>query len=192
MSLFSSQRSFPSSLKSAPKLMDYVRSHFEAEGYAVETSTTASGGFISLTKGSIFHSILGLATGLNITLDCLPGEIAVSMEVGVFGKQAVPAAIGLLFFKPLLIAPLIGLLQQNKLDTEAYEVIEAGIKACEAGDEADMFIERCPQCGALVSNDAKFCTACGRKLFSSRICPSCGSELPADAHYCPKCGAKQL
>ncbi len=190
MSLFSSQRSFPSTLKSVSQLMDYVRSHFEAEGYTVETSATATGGFISLTKGGIFQSALGLTTGLNITLDCLPGEISASMEVGVFGKQAVPAAIGFLFFKPLMIGPLIGLLQQNKLDGEAYETIEAGIKACEDGDEVDAFAERCPQCGAAVSADAKFCTGCGRKLHASETCPSCGSELPAGAHFCPKCGTR--
>ena len=47
---------------------------------------------------------------------------------------------------------------------------------------------RCPGCGAVVAEDAKFCSACGLRLPEP---PKDIEETPesADAVYCPKCGA---
>ena len=50
-------------------------------------------------------------------------------------------------------------------------------------------IERkCPQCGALVSPNAKFCPECGGKL--ERVCPKCGNNLAENMKFCPECGEK--
>ena len=47
---------------------------------------------------------------------------------------------------------------------------------------------RCPCCGTVVAEDAKFCSACGLRLPEA---PKDAEETPesADAVYCPKCGA---
>ena len=47
---------------------------------------------------------------------------------------------------------------------------------------------RCPGCGTVVAEDAKFCSACGLRLPEA---PKDIEETPesADAVYCPKCGA---
>lgn len=59
--------------------------------------------------------------------------------------------------------------------------------------------ELCPQCGALLRGDAKFCDKCGARLITeepqskaqSVICQNCGRELAADARFCDGCGAPQ-
>lgn len=51
----------------------------------------------------------------------------------------------------------------------------------------------CPKCGASNSSEAKFCSACGTKLESSKkqFCSNCGAELAENSKFCPNCGAKQ-
>ena len=58
----------------------------------------------------------------------------------------------------------------------------------------------CPNCGAKVPADAKFCTACGAKLapvapaapamVRPTACPKCGAAIPAEAKFCTGCGWK--
>lgn len=60
----------------------------------------------------------------------------------------------------------------------------------------------CPQCGELVSKDARFCDKCGTKIVHTEkkaehveaervtICKKCGAELIDAARFCDKCGAK--
>lgn len=50
----------------------------------------------------------------------------------------------------------------------------------------------CPECGAVLPADAKFCINCGAKI-PERVdttlrCNSCGSPLLADAKFCTVCG----
>lgn len=47
---------------------------------------------------------------------------------------------------------------------------------------------RCPGCGMVVAEDAKFCSACGMRLPDA---PKDEIEAPenADVSYCPRCGA---
>ena len=47
-------------------------------------------------------------------------------------------------------------------------------------------VRSCPNCGAEVAGDARFCPSCGRAL--PRICRSCGADLPDGARFCPTCG----
>lgn len=49
----------------------------------------------------------------------------------------------------------------------------------------------CPNCGASVTPEAKFCPECGQPLSKERFCTECGSKMKADAKFCPECGAKQ-
>ena len=49
----------------------------------------------------------------------------------------------------------------------------------------------CPECGASLPADSKFCFLCGRSLAStSPVCTECGAPLPGGAGFCPKCGKK--
>jgi hypothetical protein len=51
---------------------------------------------------------------------------------------------------------------------------------------------QCPSCQAWLSNDALFCSNCGKVLPSpeSIFCWRCGTTLPADARYCSQCGSR--
>lgn len=44
------------------------------------------------------------------------------------------------------------------------------------------------QCGEVNPTDGKFCTRCGRPLYSA--CPHCGAAVDADDKYCGNCGGK--
>lgn len=53
-------------------------------------------------------------------------------------------------------------------------------------------MRQCDHCGALLDDDALFCTNCGKKVevSSGRKCPSCGATLDEDGLFCTECGAK--
>lgn len=48
----------------------------------------------------------------------------------------------------------------------------------------------CPNCGASVAKNAKFCPDCGQTMKpAKKACPVCGAEVGAKAKFCPECGA---
>ena len=49
---------------------------------------------------------------------------------------------------------------------------------------------RCPKCGYMNAQNAKFCMNCGAHLNIPHKCPNCGAEVPVGAKFCPACGAK--
>ena len=113
------------------------------------------------------------------------------MEIGIFGKQLLPSAISMLVFWPVLIAQIVGLVQQNNLDKEAYQIIEEGIKACEnQAVNRTIAGNYCPFCGNSMPAGSVFCPSCGKKIEDSNTCLNCGAELPEGAAFCPKCGTK--
>lgn len=46
----------------------------------------------------------------------------------------------------------------------------------------------CNNCGATVSNDAKFCTECGKMTEKKSVCVNCGAKLRDGAKFCVECG----
>ncbi len=53
-------------------------------------------------------------------------------------------------------------------------------------------MKNCINCGAEISDDAKFCGKCGEKQERpTKHCIHCGAEIPADFVYCEVCGTKQ-
>ena len=55
---------------------------------------------------------------------------------------------------------------------------------------AATFTGYCPQCGAALQDDAKFCTLCGAPTALQRCCNNCGKELTPEVVFCPDCGTK--
>ncbi|GEM_PF-2156601 len=49
---------------------------------------------------------------------------------------------------------------------------------------------RCPNCGAVVRPEDKFCWNCGSKLVFTYTCPSCGAEVSSEDKFCRQCGYK--
>ncbi len=53
-------------------------------------------------------------------------------------------------------------------------------------------MKNCVNCGAEISDDAKFCGKCGEKQERpTKHCIHCGAEIPGDFVYCEVCGTKQ-
>lgn len=46
----------------------------------------------------------------------------------------------------------------------------------------------CKNCGATVSDTAKFCPECGTKIMAKPVCINCGAELRDGAKFCVECG----
>lgn len=46
----------------------------------------------------------------------------------------------------------------------------------------------CPQCGKVLSPNAKFCLECGFALVKK--CSNCGADIPDGTKFCPQCGTK--
>lgn len=46
----------------------------------------------------------------------------------------------------------------------------------------------CPECGAEVSEQAKFCSSCGHGIGRKKYCKHCGEKIDEECIICPKCG----
>ena len=71
--------------------------------------------------------------------------------------------------KPLVVAPLIE--EKEEEDEEKEEL-------------------HCPNCGAVVRLEDKYCWNCGAKLVFIYKCPNCGAEVSSEDKYCRNCGYK--
>lgn len=48
----------------------------------------------------------------------------------------------------------------------------------------------CPNCGAQIADNYRFCTECGNKIPSSNVCPHCGAAMNDGDVFCQKCGMR--
>lgn len=71
----------------------------------------------------------------------------------------------------------------RKAEHEAIDTAEDKITAT-----VKEVVNKCPECGAGVKDDARFCPECGGKIV--HVCPDCGKESPLDKEYCSHCGTK--
>ncbi len=58
----------------------------------------------------------------------------------------------------------------------------------QGGAATEVVKVRCPNCGHLNPETAKFCSECGANLTGVVTCPECGAENPAGAKFCNACG----
>jgi hypothetical protein len=169
MGTFKSSRIINGSPALIPQAGRDVMNYFLAEGYDVTGDSLISGGYdISVSKGNMFKSVLGMKSALKILIRPRAGQIAIEAGVGVFGQQALPSVITMLVFWPVLVTQIWGIVQQSKLDEKAVEVAEASIgrnrtteKVNPSGTQNQKF---CTNCGAPNAEGAKFCGECGFKF----------------------------
>ncbi|MDF2532515.1 MAG: hypothetical protein K0Q65_2096 [Clostridia bacterium] len=145
--------------------------HFRAKGFEIKDEHTITGGYnISLSKGNLFKSVLGMKTALNIEIDPSANGTKIKAGVGIFGQQAVPSIITAFIAWPVLIAQIWGMVQQSKLDDESVRVIEESLHR-HAANMTNKFNTY------EASGETVFCTECGYKLEPlMKFCPACGSK----------------
>ncbi len=168
MATFSTKKILYGSVSLIPAIAKRIEEDFKNEGYEVAMDALSSGGYdISITKGSIFKAVLGMKTALKITLLPQGNNINFEAGVGIWGQQAIPTVISMLFFWPVLITQIWGMVEQAKLDDKALEIARDVIDMNNNGGinatPPDSF-KYCTNCGAKNLESAKFCCGCGKGM----------------------------
>ena len=173
MGTFSTKKILYGSTALIPTIANRIQEEFQNDGYEVAMDALSSGGYdISITKGGIFKAVLGMKTALKVTLLPQGSNIHFEAGVGIWGQQAIPTVISMLFFWPVIITQIWGLVEQSSLDDRALALAEQTI----AGD-ASSSAKASPFASAQ-SGAHKFCTNCGTKTDgTSKFCPECGAKL---------------
>ena len=169
MATFSTKKTLYGSTLLIPTIANRIQEEFQNDGYEVSMDALSSGGYdISITKGGVFKAVLGMKTALKVTLLPQDNNIHFEAGIGIWGQQAIPTVISMLFFWPVLITQIWGMVEQSKLDDKALEIAQDVI--CKNNHEGSPHSDNngvgkfCTNCGASVSEQAKFCPECGTKL----------------------------
>ena len=151
-------------------IAEAIESDFVRDGFEVKVDTLMSGGKdISITKGNLFKAVLGMRSALKVTLIPQTDGVLFDANVGIYGQQAIPTVISMLFFWPVLITQIWGLVEQSKLDDRALAAAERTLENVGQATSANF---------ASATTGSKFCTNCGAKLEDgARFCSNCGTKL---------------
>ena len=49
-------------------------------------------------------------------------------------------------------------------------------------------MKQCPNCGARIDDDSRFCAECGKELTQTNVCPHCGASVGESDAFCQNCG----
>ena len=130
MGTFNSSKTFAYSVEDLAPVAQDVMKHFEDQDYEVTETNIPTGGVqVSIRRGGTFKAIIGMKTALNIKIEPVANGTTVEAGVGIFGQQAIPTAITLLVFWPVIIAQVWNMAQEANLDEEALDVAEESLKA---------------------------------------------------------------
>ena len=169
MATFSTKKTLYGSTSLIPTIANRIQEEFQNDGYEVSMDALSSGGYdISITKGGVFKAVLGMKTALKVTLLPQDNNIHFEAGVGIWGQQAIPTVISMLFFWPVLLTQIWGMIEQSKLDDKALEIAKDVIcmnnHVGSPHSDNNGGVKFCTKCGASVPAEAKFCPECGAKL----------------------------
>lgn len=156
-------------------MAEAIQTDFVRDGFEVNVDTLMSGGKdISITKGNLFKAVLGMRSALKVTLIPQTEGVLFEANVGIYGQQAIPTVISMLFFWPVLITQIWGLVEQSSLDDRALSIAEQAI----AGGSSSSASASSFTSTSTFTGNHKFCTNCGAKLDgASKFCSNCGVKL---------------
>ena len=130
MGTFNSSKTVPYVVGDLAPVAQEVMDHFEQQDYEVTVTPISMGGVqVSIRRGGTFKAIIGMKTALNIKIEPVANGTTIEAGVGIFGQQAIPTAITLLVFWPVILAQVWNMAQESKLDEEALRVAEESLKA---------------------------------------------------------------
>ena len=170
MATFSTKKILYGSTSLIPTITNRIQEEFQNDGYEVAMDALSSGGYdISITKGGVFKAVLGMKTALKVTLLPQGSNIHFEAGVGIWGQQAIPTVISMLFFWPVLITQIWGMVEQSKLDDKALEIAQTVVR--ESGNTYQQTSNTytgtkrfCTKCGTQNVETAKYCCGCGKLL----------------------------
>lgn len=168
MATFTTKKIIYGSTSLIPTIANRIQEEFQNDGYEVAMDALSSGGYdISITKGGVFKAVLGMKTALKVTLLPQGSNIHFEAGVGIWGQQAIPTVISMLFFWPVLITQIWGMVEQSKLDDKALDIavnvvqINNNYSHASANNNSGKF---CTGCGTKNTEYANFCCGCGKPL----------------------------
>ena len=168
MGTFSTKKILYGSTSLIPTIANRIQEEFQRDGYEVAMDALSSGGYdISITKAGSFKAVLGMKTALKVTLLPQGSNIHFEAGVGIWGQQAIPTVISMLFFWPVLLTQIWGMVEQSKLDDKALDIakdviyLNSNSGATSAAPSGSKF---CTNCGTQNPASANFCSGCGRAL----------------------------
>lgn len=158
-----------------PQIAEHIQKDFEKDGFEVSKDTLCTGGCdISISKGGLFKAVIGMKTALKVTLLPQGNNISFEAGVGIWGQQAVPTIISMLFFWPVLLTQLWGLVKQSQLDDRALAAANEVVNRHD--NEAGKTVQT--QSSPHNKDSLKFCTYCGTANTVNAIaCCSCGKNI---------------
>jgi hypothetical protein len=191
VSMFKTEKFIPIAVADYKPVADELAEHFRQRKYLVESTQLPGGEWqVGITRGGLFKAVLGLKSALKVQIEARPSGTVVRAGAGIFGKQAVPAAVtvGVGFAArvvawPVVLTQVWGLIRQAGLDDEAVKVVETSLtRAQRAGGHVSAepsWSEHAPDSAGSEAPTAGsagvFCTACGGRMEQSAgFCPSCG------------------
>lgn len=165
MATYSTQKLLQAPASQIPMIADAIREEFTKDEFEVRVDTLMSGGRdISITKGGMFKAVLGMRSALKISLTPRPDGVFFDANVGIFGQQAIPTIISMLFFWPVLLTQIWGLIEQSALDDRALSVAEKVTEQNDLNKEETTSVSYCDKCGEKIHDGYSFCPKCGNQI----------------------------
>lgn len=168
MATFCTKKILYGSISLIPTIANRIQEEFQNSGYDVAMDALSSGGYdISITKGGVFKAVLGMKTALKVTLLPQGSNINFEAGIGIWGQQAIPTVISMLFFWPVIITQIWGMVEQAKLDDKALGIAQNVImKHHQNAPSANFSVggQFCTSCGMKNVKSANFCCGCGKAL----------------------------
>lgn len=173
--------------------------YLDAEKNMITQTMRTRNGYTVQCKGDAsaeWTKYLGMDAAISVQLIQDGNELTVGIGTEKWAEKLGIAAVGSIFFQPLMITAGIGALRQAALPQQIYSFIEDYL-----GEQPIRNVEKsapvqeepttvyCPNCGTPNRIGAIFCKSCGAKMEKEEIlCPECGGPLDGDEAFCPYCG----
>ena len=172
--------------------------HFlrEEKKMDVQTAYTQGGCLLQASQGDTLRMLSGMKLATTVQFSVSGSALNVTIGEGQWADKLGAGAVGLFLLWPLAITSGIGAYKQKKLPSEIFEVVyrctmgeptsfrTAGVPVNAAPTAPAGAV--CPQCGAQIFANARFCSACGAKL--QTVCPGCGAPVKPGSKFCSECG----
>ncbi len=121
MGTFSTKKTLYGPQSLIPQIAERIQEEFQNEGYTVKAEPLSGRGYdLSITKGGMFKAVLGMKTALKVTLLPQGANILFEAGVGIWGQQAIPTVISMLFSGLFLLHKYGELLSSRNLITKRW------------------------------------------------------------------------